>query len=77
MKYIWFFDGSQQLFDLRQDPYERHDLSQQPQSAKELKLWRGRMVEHLRERGEEFVKNNELVIRPKAMLYSPNYPQKR
>ena len=33
------------------------------------------MVEHLAERGEEWVKNGKLVVREKSLLYSPNYPK--
>ena len=33
------------------------------------------MIEHLKERGDEFVKDGKLVIREKTMLYSPNYPK--
>lgn len=35
------------------------------------------MVEHLRERGEEWVKNDSLVIRKNNLLYSPNYPKNK
>lgn len=37
---------------------------------------RNAMIEHLSERGEDFVKDGKLVIRKKTMLYSPNYPKK-
>ena len=33
------------------------------------------MVNHLSERGEEWVKDGKLVIREESMLYSPNYPK--
>ena len=33
------------------------------------------MVNHLSERGEEFVKDGRLVKRKETMLYSPNYPK--
>jgi len=33
------------------------------------------MVEHLRERGEGFVKDDKLVIREETLLYGPNYPE--
>ena len=32
------------------------------------------MVQHLSERGEEWVKDGQLVKRGKTMLYSPEYP---
>ena len=36
---------------------------------------RAEMVRHLSERGEEFVKDGQLVVRKKTMLYGPNYPK--
>ena len=38
---------------------------------------RSEMVRHLSERGEEFVKDGQLVVREKTMLYGPNYPKKK
>ena len=37
---------------------------------------RSEMVRHLSERGEEFVKDGQLVVREKTMLYGPNYPKR-
>ena len=75
-KYIFSaYDGSQQLFDLHNDPGELHDLAAHPSHAKTLKLWRERLAEHLSERGVDFVKNGDLVLRPERMLYSPHYPK--
>jgi choline-sulfatase len=77
-KYIFHAqDGEEQLFDLDQDPGELYDLAKAPEHADTLRLWRGRMVEHLAERGEPFVKNGELALRPDRMLYSPHYPKVR
>lgn len=73
-KYIWFFrTGEEQLFNLKTDPGEITELSSK--NKDELKKWRKRMVGHLSERGEGFVKNGELVVREKTLLYSPNYPK--
>lgn len=73
-KYIWFFrTGEEQLFNLKNDPGEITELSQKNEG--ELENWRQRMVEHLSERGEEFVKDGKLVIRQETMLYSPNFPE--
>lgn len=74
-KYIYFFyTGQEQLFHLEKDPGELNDLASTPSYADALKLWRSRMVAHLSERGEGFVKNGKLQIRKETMLYSPNYP---
>ena len=75
-KYIFHaYDGEEQLFDLEQDPGELDDLAGDPAHAAELRKWRSRLIDHLEERGEPFVKNGELGLRPERMLYSPNYPR--
>jgi len=77
MKYIFHAaTGEQQLFDLEKDPGETTDLAQSPEHAAALKLWRGRMVKHLSERGPPFVVDGDLAVRPQKFLYSPNYPKK-
>jgi len=74
-KYIWFFfTGKEQLFDLDSDPQELVDLSVSSKHRKDLKLWRNRMIQHLSERGEEYVRGGELVIKKESRVYSPNYP---
>ena len=67
----------EQLFDLINDPGELYDLAAEPTHKSVLLQWQQRMVEHLSERGEQFVSNGELVIRKKRLLYSPHYPKKR
>ncbi len=75
-KYLYFApDGSQQLFDLENDPNELHDLSADPDHADTLKSWRQKMVEHLSIRGPDWVKNGDLALRPKPMPYGPNFPK--
>ena len=75
-KYIWFFrTGEEQLFNLVKDRAETEDLAGQKAYSKELSKWRERMVGHLSERGEGFVKDGKLVKRDNTMLYSPNYPK--
>jgi arylsulfatase len=37
-------------------------------------MWRGRLVKHLEERGEDWVRDGKLIPRPKGQLYSPNFP---
>lgn len=74
-KYVFHaFDGREQMFDLEADPSELRDLAQQKSRSDELNLWRGRMVEHLRERGPEWVQGDKLMLRPKSTLHSPNFP---
>ena len=75
IKYIWFFNNqAEQLFDLERDPLESYDLSNDKKYADTLEKMRAHMVEHLAERGQEWVKDGVLQQREKAMLHSPNYP---
>lgn len=77
-KYIFHaVDGSEQLFDLQNDPGELSDLAADGRYANVLAHWRQSMVEHLSPRGEPFVKDGRLLARPKGMLLSPNYPGDR
>lgn len=74
-KYIFHaLDASEQLFDLKQDPYETQDLSGSARHKGELERQRHLLTEHLKPRGQEWVKNGALVARPKRLLHSPNYP---
>jgi arylsulfatase len=65
--------GCEQLFHLRDDPGERHDLAGDAAHRETLALWRSRMVEHLAERGEAYVREGRLVAPRRAQLYSPCY----
>lgn len=63
-KYIYnFYTGKEQLFDLIDDPGELHDLELDSTNQKRLQMWRGRMVSHLSERGDEFVKEGKPQLR--------------
>jgi arylsulfatase len=76
-KYIYHATrGEEQFFELKEDPGERHDFSKDPTRRTRMREWRDRLVKHLKVRGEHFVRNGDLVPRPKGMLYSPNYPGK-
>lgn len=75
-KYIFHaYDGSEQLFDLDHDPHELQDLASSSARQNQLRMWRQRMVEHLSERGDAWVKNGKLMVRRKGMPISPNYPR--
>ena len=67
-------DGEEQLFHLQSDPCELTDLGSDSRNQETLRLWRNRMIEHLSERGEAFVKNGRLAHRPEGMMVSPNFP---
>ncbi len=75
-KYVWFFrTGVEQLFDLEKDEGEEVNLLTDGDYKKELKYWRTRMVKHLKERGEPYLKSGKLNTFDKNILISPNYPQ--
>jgi arylsulfatase A-like enzyme len=75
MKYIYYWpDGQEQLFDLKADPGETHDLAPLAKCRPLLETWRQRLIDHLAERGEQFVVNGKLAVRSKRVLHSPNYP---
>lgn len=79
-KYIWLpYLGREQLFDLEQDPGERHDLATDPAQAQRVARWRRRLVEELERRQAEapdypLVRNGELVTLDLNTIYtSPHY----
>ena len=74
-KYLYMaMDGEEQLFHLENDPHELHDLAGLPEYQNELRMWRGRLVEHLEERGNLWVRDGKLITRPDGMMLSPNFP---
>ncbi len=63
-KYIWYvITGEEQLFDLRPDQGETHDLSGDPAFADRLERWRRRLIELLGERGDGFSDGRKLIGR--------------
>lgn len=75
-KYIWFHHtGDEQFFDLRNDPDECHDLSQNPEVADRIDLWRERLATINERRGDPRGKDGKLVpqIDRDALKRSPNY----
>lgn len=77
VKYVWrFHTGEEELFDLTNDPHELKNVVGKKRYQTKLLELRHAMAEHLAERGEEFVKNGELQILNRTVLYSPLYPNK-
>ncbi|MGH9652434.1 MAG: arylsulfatase [Bryobacteraceae bacterium] len=75
-KYIFHaYNGWEQLFDLDRDPHENTDLARDTGKQSLLRQWRERMVHRLAPRGPAYVKNGKLMLRPKRMPLSPNYPR--
>jgi len=61
-KYIWRpTDGREQLFDLKLDPREEHDLAADPSARRLVAEWRLRLIRRLRPRPEGFVEDGRLV----------------
>jgi arylsulfatase len=61
-KYIWRpLDGSEQLFDLDNDPHEENDLSQDAAHRRTLETWRQRLVKRLEGRPEGFSVGGKLI----------------
>ncbi|MCU4157638.1 arylsulfatase [Carboxylicivirga sp. A043] len=76
VKYVWFFrTGDEQLFDLTSDKGEELNLVDNSDYKKVLKIWRRRMLDHLKERGEPYVKKGKLNVFDQNILVSPNYPK--
>jgi arylsulfatase A-like enzyme len=74
-KYIFHaHNGEQQLFNLKNDPSELHDLAADPGHAAELERWRKRLVDHLTIRGPEWVQNGKLMLRTTGRNTGPNFP---
>ena len=76
-KYIYFYKtGEEQLFDISKNKGELINLVKDVKYEQTLVLWRNRMIQHLKERGEDYVKDGKLQInKNKGILYSPNYPR--
>ncbi len=77
-KYVWLCAlGREQLFNLDDDPYEEHDLSEDLSFSAELAELREAMVRHLEVRGEDWVKDGRLVVRKDKLVYGKNFPEER
>ena len=75
IKYIWrFHTGKEELFDLEKDPHELKNVAEEEAYHDKLIELREAMVQHLSERGEEYVKDGKLQILKRTILYSPHFP---
>lgn len=55
-KYVWWSGtGTEQLFDLVNDPQETHDLARAGANEARVAAWRARLIDTLRDRPEGFV----------------------
>jgi arylsulfatase A-like enzyme len=61
-KYVWLSGtGAEQLFNLDDDPQERHDLSRRPGGAERLARWRHVLVQAWQGRPEGFTDGERLL----------------
>ena len=76
-KYIYFtLTGQEQLFDLKNDPNELNDLALSLDKNSKLMIkWRKKMVNHLKERGEAWVKDDKLVVQKTSIQKGINFPK--
>ncbi|NLA83334.1 MAG: arylsulfatase [Clostridiales bacterium] len=77
-KYIWFPRlGTEQLFDLTNDPGECHDLAQNKDYQDELLKWRSRLIKELEPRNLGLVDGGKLVCQKgKPPIVSPHYEKR-
>jgi arylsulfatase A-like enzyme len=69
-KYLWFPATSQeQLFDLRTDRRELHDLARDPAHSGRVAAWRERLIRLLAKRGDGFSDGKRLL--PRTEWWSP------
>jgi arylsulfatase len=74
-KYVYYtVTGVQQLFDLQADPHELRDLAAEESSAALVQNWRQKMAKHLAPRGEDWVRDGDLVVQPKSQLFRASSP---
>lgn len=77
-KYVWLPRiGMEQLFNLKQDPGECRDLSQDPAYGNTLRLWRNRLIEILEPRNLGLTDGDQLVPQAgKPYMVSPKYKER-
>ncbi len=78
MKYLWLpRAGQEQLFDLTRDPYEYHNLADDPDYGQVLALWRSRLVRVLKPRHAGLTDGDQLVSQAgQPFLISPKYAER-
>lgn len=75
-KYIYFtMTGQEQLFNRQNDHGELYDLAISKENEKLLTFWRKKMVNHLMERGENWVKDGKLMIQKESVHFGANHPK--
>lgn len=74
-KYVYFtLTGKEQLFNLDADPFELHNIISEKEADSLCNYWYKKMVEYLKERGDEWVYENKLQIQERSILAGENFP---
>ncbi len=60
-KYIWFNDGTEQFFDLKNDPRELRNLVEADPQSEEVGIWRARLIRKLDGRPEGFSDGEKMI----------------
>jgi arylsulfatase A-like enzyme len=77
MKYIWFTDGKEQLFNLEDDPCEMVDLAENEDRYTTLEPWRRKLIYLLKERPEGFSDGTKLITGRRHEGLIPGYDPNR
>tara|TARA_B100000686_G_C16738127_1_gene944899 strand:- start:371 stop:1813 length:1443 start_codon:yes stop_codon:yes gene_type:complete len=73
-KYVWFTQtGREQLFDLKNDPQEKHDLALQQGANEQLDPWRKQLIHFLLNRPEGFTDGKQLIPKRPHKHLIPGY----
>ncbi len=71
-KFVWLVaDGTEQFFDLENDPHELHDAISDPDKQDRIAFWREAMIKELTGRPEGFTDGKQLIA---GCPYSPVLP---
>ena len=76
-KYVYHvLDGREQLFCLTDDVHETYDLAPVPEWKEMLLLWRNRLIRQFEseQRGDDWVRNGQLVAGRAPVVFGPHYP---
>ena len=62
-KYLWTaFGGAELLFDLKEDPYEQHNLACLPEYQDKMEYYRKLLIGHMKQTGvTEHIKGDTLI----------------
>jgi choline-sulfatase len=75
-KYIFYtLTGLEQLYDLKQDPYELNSVVSDPSVSTVYKELYNALAQELSVRGEDWVKGGKLQIQQKSILMGDNFPK--